>query len=108
MSERIKADDTKGYIRRRRVFGLFSLAVILALSVGIAYFVYHVLLRHIDSPEEFKAYIESFGWKGRFVYLGLQCLQVIVALIPGEIIEVGAGYAFGPIEGTLLAWPGLR
>ena len=34
MSERIKADDTKGYIRRRRVFGLFSLAVILALSVG--------------------------------------------------------------------------
>ena len=107
MSERIKADDTKGYIRRRRVLDCFhwlsfwrclsgSLTLSIMFCCGL-----------IDSPEEFKAYIESFGWKGRFVYLGLQCLQVIVALIPGEIIEVGAGYAFGPIEGTLLCMAGV-
>ena len=29
-------------------------------------------------------------------------LQVIVAIIPGEPIEIGAGYAFGAFEGTLL------
>ena len=29
-------------------------------------------------------------------------LQVVVAVIPGEVIEIGAGYAFGAWEGTLL------
>ena len=29
-------------------------------------------------------------------------LQVIVAVIPGEPLEIAAGYAFGAVEGTLL------
>ena len=41
------------------------------------------------------------------MFLGLQCLQVIVAMIPGEILEVGAGYAFGAVEGTLLCMGGV-
>jgi uncharacterized membrane protein YdjX (TVP38/TMEM64 family) len=101
------AENSKEYIRRRRIVGLASLLIFLALSTGLAYFAYRVLLQHIDSPEEFRAYIESFGWKGRFVLLGLQCLQIVVALIPGEIVEMGAGYAFGPIEGTLLCMGGV-
>ena len=39
--------------------------------------------------------------------MGIQCLQVVIALIPGEVIEVGAGYAFGPVEGTLLCMAGV-
>ena len=68
--------------------------------------IYHAFIRQISSPEEFRSYIESLGWKGRFVFLGLQCLQIVVAFIPGEIIEVGAGYAFGPLEGTFLCMAG--
>lgn len=29
-------------------------------------------------------------------------LQVIFAIIPGEPLEIGAGYAFGALEGTVL------
>lgn len=28
--------------------------------------------------------------------------QIIVAIIPGEPLEIGAGYAFGAVEGTIL------
>lgn len=101
------AHNTKTYHKRRRIVGMISILVMLLLTAGLSFFLYNVLLKQVDTPEEFRAYIEGFGWKGRFVFLGLQCLQVVVALIPGEIIEVGAGYAFGPVEGTLLCMAGI-
>ena len=57
--------------------------------------------------EEFRAYMDAFGWKARFVFLGLQVLQVVIALIPGELLEMGAGYTFGAFEGTLLCMAGV-
>ncbi len=36
----------------------------------------------------------------------MSCLQVVFAIIPGEPMEIGAGYAFGSIEGTLLCLAG--
>ncbi len=105
-ADRTPAED-RAYLRRRRILGLVSLAVVLALAGVVTYFVCTDLLGKIRSPEEFRAYIESFGWTGRLVFLGLQCLQVIVAMIPGEILEVGAGYAFGAVEGTLLCMGGV-
>ncbi|MBQ7345791.1 MAG: TVP38/TMEM64 family protein, partial [Oscillospiraceae bacterium] len=39
--------------------------------------------------------------------LGLQFLQVFIALIPGELLETAAGYAFGPWMGTLLCYLGV-
>ncbi|MDD3213703.1 MAG: VTT domain-containing protein, partial [Eubacteriales bacterium] len=36
---------------------------------------------------------------GRLVFIGVVVLQMIFAIIPGEPLEVGAGYAFGAIEG---------
>ena len=100
-------ENDKAYLRKRRILGILSLAVVLALVGVITYFVSTDLLGKIKTPEEFRAYIEAFGWTGRLVFLGLQCLQVVVALIPGEIVEVGAGYAFGAVEGTLLCMAGV-
>jgi uncharacterized membrane protein YdjX (TVP38/TMEM64 family) len=34
--------------------------------------------------------------------VGMMVLQVVVAVIPGEALEIGAGYAFGAWEGLLL------
>ena len=45
--------------------------------------------------------------ESRLVALGIQMLQVVVSLIPGEVVEVGMGYAFGAIEGTLLCLVGV-
>ncbi|MDD2363159.1 MAG: VTT domain-containing protein [Oscillospiraceae bacterium] len=101
------AQNNKTYQRRRRIFGTLSLFIVVVLFIGLAFFLYRMFLKRIKTPEEFRTYIESYGWKGRFVFLGLQILQVTVALIPGEILEVGAGYAFGPVEGTLLCMAGV-
>ena len=99
--------DTRRYIRRRRILGLVSLAVVIALFGWLTYFIMTKFLAFNNSPEEFKAFIDSYGWKGRFVALGIQVLQIVIALIPGELVEVGTGYAFGAVEGPLICMIGV-
>jgi len=51
-------------------------------------------------------WVNSNGIWGRLAFIGMVVLQVIFAIIPGEPVELGAGYAFGTFEGTILCLTG--
>ncbi len=99
-----KVKDLK--IRTKRILAVLSLLV----AFGVFYFVAHfVVFRFISSSSAtgFKEFIEGFGAVGVFVALGIQVLQVFIAFIPGEFVEVGLGFCFGAVGGTLLCLLGV-
>lgn len=51
--------------------------------------------------------LESAGIGGWLIFLGIQVLQVVIAMIPGEPIEIFAGLMYGPILGTLSCMLGI-
>ena len=57
--------------------------------------------------EEFKTYVTSLGVGGIFLLLGLQVLQIIVAILPGEGIELLAGMVYGTWAGLLICMMGI-
>lgn len=65
------------------------------------------MIRFVSQPQEFRAWVEAHGFGGKVLFVGMVILQVIVAIIPGEPLEIGAGYAFGALEGTLLCLIGI-
>lgn len=90
-------------IRRRRVIGIVSLVCIAVLFGLIAYFVGFPLVRQFrENPENFRAHVQSYGAAAPLLMIGVMALQVIVAIIPGEPIELAAGFVFGWQEGSLL------
>lgn len=93
------------YERRRKWLAGISLAVVLALVALVTLFVCNWLTTF--SRDAFRDYIRSFGALGWLVLLGLQVQQVFIALIPGEVVESAAGYAFGPVMGTLICYVGI-
>lgn len=93
------------YERRRKYLAVISAAVAILLALLLTLFVWNWLRSF--SQEAFRDYIQSFGALGWLVMLLLQFLQVFIALIPGELIETAAGYAFGPVVGTLLCYAGV-
>lgn len=95
------------YIRRRKCWGWISVALFLSVTALVTWFCIKVLSPYLHSASELRVFLDGYGWKGRFILLGLQSLQVVVALIPGEILELGAGYAYGAIEGTLICLIGV-
>lgn len=51
--------------------------------------------------------LESLGIGGWVAFLGIQVIQVVVAMIPGEPIEILAGILYGPLWGTLTCMLGI-
>lgn len=68
----------------------------------ICWFAGKPLIQFVSEPEKFRAWVDTHGLWGRAAFLGMMILQVVVAVIPGEPLEIAAGYAFGAIEGTIL------
>lgn len=94
-------------LKTKRIIGIVSLTVVIAVFAIVSYFVFYKFFAFSGSTESFEAFIEGYGWSGRFVALGIQFLQVFIALIPGEFVEVGLGLSFGFIEGTVLCLVGV-
>ncbi len=88
--------------RAKKIIAAASIAVFIALTLAITWFVGRPLIEYLREPEKFRAWVDSAGPMGRVYFLGIQVLQVVIAIIPGEPVEIGAGYAFGAVEGTLL------
>lgn len=104
----MKQDNTPDTsLRRRRIVTALSLVVI-ALLCGLLTWALAAELQRIGgTPEDFKSFIDSFGFGGRLVAFGIQVLQVVIALIPGEVVEIGLGSAFGAVEGTIICMLGV-
>ena len=93
--------------KHRKLLYIFSLAIFAVFCAAVGWFVGVPMVRMADDPQQFQTWVDGFGVWGRLVFVGMVFLQVIVALIPGEPIELMAGYIFGMWEGTLLSMAGI-
>ena len=51
--------------------------------------------------------VDGLGIGGIFLVLGLQVLQIVVAIIPGEVLEFVSGALYGPWGGLILDLAGI-
>lgn len=60
-----------------------------------------------EGREQFKEWIDGLGFLGWLATLGIQLLQIFVAFIPGEPVELILGYVWGPWLGMLTCLIGI-
>ena len=81
---------------------LFAIVVALLFIAAVGYLVGKPMVEFVREPERFRAWVDSSGFMSRVIFVGMVVFQLVIALIPGEPLEMGAGYAFGAWEGTIL------
>lgn len=86
----------------KKIAGAAVILLFFGLAAALFFTVGQPLVRFLSEPELFRAWVDAHGAWGRLAFVGMVALQVIVAVIPGEPFEIGAGYAFGLWEGTAL------
>ena len=79
---------------------IFIIAVLAISSILVPF------LQSFGEPEEFRAFIGKFGAFGIVVMLLIQIAQIIVTLIPGELVEFLAGCMYGKFGGLLVCLAG--
>lgn len=92
-------DKGKGKIRAAPVVFLILFAAATVVLAILAW----PFIKKLENPlyrERFSAWINALGARGVLILLGIQVLQVVIAVIPGEPVEILAGAAYGVWGGT--------
>ena len=50
--------------------------------------------------------VQNAGPAGVLILLGMQFLQIVVAFIPGEVVQLAAGLMYGPLWGSIIVLVG--
>ena len=88
--------------KQKKLIAWAAIAIFLLLSAVVGWFVGRPLVRFASQPEQFRQWVDGHGLMGCAAYVGMVFLQVVVAVIPGEPLEISGGYAFGAARGSLL------
>lgn len=86
--------------KHRKILWIVAVIFFLVFMAAIFWFLGRPMIQFAEDPEAFRLWVESAGVWGQVIFVGMVVLQVVVAIIPGEPIELVAGYAFGFWRGT--------
>lgn len=106
MTEQKNTADIKT-LKRKRLSAIIMLAGLFLASLLIYFIWGRPLIQFISDPETARSLELENPVGSRIAFVLLMMLQVIIAIIPGEPLEIAAGYAFGAIEGALLCTLGI-
>lgn len=90
----------RGGFRLRRWHVVCALVVVTALVLGLCWRYLPDVYAWLSNPDAVHAYVEQHAVLSRLAIIGVNTLQIVLAFLPGEPIELASGYAFGFWEGT--------
>jgi len=88
----------------RRIIGIAGTILFFLFIFLVSYLFVKKYGFLLKDPVQFRAVIRGYGGWGYLVYLLLYILQIIVAPIPGQVLNVSSGILFGAGKGILLSW----
>lgn len=91
----------------KKIVGIFAIVFFIAFMAAAFWFAGRPMIAFVEDPEQYRAWIDGKGLWGQITFVAMFFFQVIIAIIPGEPLEICAGYAFGAIEGTVLTLIGI-
>lgn len=92
-------DVRRRALRRRVLIGLVTAAAVTAL---LCWEYLPGLLAWLADARAVRAFVSDHAFVSRLAMLGINIVQVLLAFLPGEPVELASGYAFGFWEGTAL------
>ncbi len=76
---------------------VFSVLIAVCTVIGII-----LMRKYFSDTNHIKTFVNEHYIIGSIIMIAVTAIQVIIAFIPGELVEVAAGYAFGTIPGLIL------
>ena len=89
--------------KKYKALKIVVLIVTILLLIALTIYLFPMAKKLFDEQgrEVFKEEIQSSGFTGILILLGLQGVQILLPILPGEPIEILAGMCYGPIGGLI-------
>lgn len=93
--------------KKKNIINIIILSIFIILLIYAAIKYTSVITKLISNPEKFRTFLLSYGNISILVFFLFQILQVVIAGIPGELIQIAGGYVYGTFFGTLYSSIGI-
>lgn len=90
-------EETQHYSKRYAATVLSVASVVLCIAALIG-----ALWLSEENIAKLKDFAAEHWLAGSLIFIGICILQVVIALIPGEAVEIAAGVIFGSVGGTVI------
>lgn len=94
-------------LKQKKIISIIVITLFVLFCAVVGWVIGRPMINFVSEPEKFRAWVQEGGFFGKIAFVFMMLFQVVVAFVPGEPLEIGAGYAFGAIEGTLLCVIGI-
>ncbi|SNX53098.1 TVP38/TMEM64 family protein [Thermoanaerobacterium sp. RBIITD] len=61
----------------------------------------------LKNPVKFERWIKNFGTVGILIFIAIQIIQVVIFVIPGEVVQIAGGYLYGTFFGSIYSIVGI-
>ena len=88
--------------KQKRKIGWFFAYIFVTVLIGVLLFPIFVSLSNEEGIRSLESLVDGMGCWGIFLLLFVQILQIVIAIIPGEVIEFVSGAMYGTFGGLLI------
>ena len=85
-----------------RLRAAFVGVLVVIAAAGVCWLLVPDLYGWVSDVDAVRGYVAAHPVTSRLVLVGVNVMQVLLAFLPGEPVELAMGYAFGEVEGTVL------
>ena len=93
--------DKRAYVKLVFLIVIFTLIIVLGIKTA------PWLFEHAKNPEYIRKYLAGFGNESFLVFILIQMIQVIIVIIPVDLVNICSGFIFGMPLGFFLSYLGL-
>ena len=97
-----KSENEKTYSKKRAATILSIISAVIAVLTVVGF-----LLMSEENLKLLEAYCQEHIFIGSIIFLLICIAQVVVAFVPGELVEISAGVIYGPWQGVFMCLLGL-
>ncbi len=94
-------------MKRTNIFHIIAFPSLFAAIFVILFIFWNPIMDIFKDADNFKEWVADKGVWAPMVFLGLQIIQVIIFIIPGEVPQIAGGYLFGVWLGSLYSCIGI-
>ena len=84
-------DNLKHDNKRKVIISVLKILLLIAIVAGIPLYIYFFRVTGSSSLKGFDdvvAYLQRYKWESVPIYIGLQVLQIVISVIPGQVFPV--------------------
>lgn len=86
--------------------GILKLVLFALIMLVLTVLFGRPIINAVKDPAAFRNWVEGYGFTGKLMFFLMMYVQTVIAFIPGEPLEIAAGYAFGAIPGLIITMLG--